>query len=163
MVVSPSGSCESSTSRSCAATVPSVVLVDNECVEHACPSRSHAACGALVSNVAPYDVLYGRADRRPEPTVGGCGCTHRTAPGRVPLLQPFHAAHGHAATKVAVLVGLSADEGVGWGECAALAEPTYSEEFVDSAWLVLRDHLTPRLAGWRFDGELADLHSTSVM
>ncbi len=35
----------------------------------------------------------------------------------------------------------------GWGECAALAEPTYDEEYATGAWAVLRDHLGPRLLG----------------
>jgi o-succinylbenzoate synthase len=31
----------------------------------------------------------------------------------------------------------------GWGECAALIAPTYSEEYAEGAWSVLRDHLLP--------------------
>jgi O-succinylbenzoate synthase len=33
----------------------------------------------------------------------------------------------------------------GWGECAALAAPTYSEEYAEGAWSVLRDYLVPLL------------------
>ena len=33
----------------------------------------------------------------------------------------------------------------GIGECSALAEPTYTEEYADGAEAVLRDHLIPRL------------------
>jgi O-succinylbenzoate synthase len=43
---------------------------------------------------------------------------------------------------VARVVTESAD---GWGECAALAAPTYSEEYAGGAWSVLRDHLVPLL------------------
>lgn len=33
------------------------------------------------------------------------------------------------------------DDAVGWGECSALARPTYSAEYTDAAWAVLADHL----------------------
>ena len=64
---------------------------------------------------------------------------------RVPLRQPFRAAHGVTTHKESLLVCCNTDEGVGWGECAAELAPGYTAEFVDSAWLVLRDHLLPRL------------------
>ena len=35
----------------------------------------------------------------------------------------------------------------GWGECVAGDEPTYSSEYVDGAWLVMREQLLPRLGG----------------
>lgn len=44
-----------------------------------------------------------------------------------------------------VLVRVATDLGDGWGECVALAEPTYSEEHADGAVAVLLDHLAPRL------------------
>lgn len=66
----------------------------------------------------------------------------------VPLCQPFEAAHGAMATRRAVLVELVADGLSGWGECAALSRPTYTGEWVDGAWAVLRDELVPAvLAG----------------
>ena len=64
---------------------------------------------------------------------------------RVPLRQPFRTAHGVTTDKESLLVCCHTDEGVGWGECAAEIAPSYSAEFVDGAWLVLRDHLLPRL------------------
>ena len=75
---------------------------------------------------------------------------------RVPLRRPFRTAHGVTTTKESVLVCLHTDEGVGWGECAAEIAPSYTAEFVASAWLVLRDHLLPRLlsAPWSSYEEL---------
>jgi O-succinylbenzoate synthase len=64
---------------------------------------------------------------------------------RVPLRRPFRTALGATTHKEAVLLRVHTDEGDGWGECAAEPSPTYTAEFVDSAWLVLRDHLLPRL------------------
>lgn len=64
---------------------------------------------------------------------------------RVPLRRPFRTAHGVTTDKESLLVCLHTDEGAGWGECAAEISPSYTAEFVDGAWLVLRDHLLPRL------------------
>lgn len=64
---------------------------------------------------------------------------------RVPLKRPFRAAHGVTTHKESVVLRAHTDEGLGWGECAAELVPSYSAEFVDSALLVLRDHLLPSL------------------
>jgi O-succinylbenzoate synthase len=64
---------------------------------------------------------------------------------RLPLVSPFRTAGGDHAVREAVLVKVEAPEAEGWGECAALAEPTYSPEYVDGAHAVMRDHLVPRL------------------
>jgi O-succinylbenzoate synthase len=64
---------------------------------------------------------------------------------RVPLRRPFRTAYGDTTHKEALLLRAQTDEGVGWGECAAEIAPSYTAEFVDSAWLVLRDYLVPRL------------------
>jgi O-succinylbenzoate synthase len=67
---------------------------------------------------------------------------------RVPLVRPFSSARGSAATKDVLLVHLRTADGVeGWGECAAEAAPTYSPEHVAGAWLVLAEHLVPRVRG----------------
>lgn len=63
----------------------------------------------------------------------------------LPLISPFVAAHGTISTRTAVIVRIIGPDGEGWGECAALPEPTYSAEYVDGAFTVLRDDLGPRL------------------
>jgi o-succinylbenzoate synthase len=63
----------------------------------------------------------------------------------LPLVAPFVAAHGTVRERPVLLVRVVGPDGDGWGECAALPEPTYTAEFVDGALLVLRDHLVPRL------------------
>jgi o-succinylbenzoate synthase len=65
----------------------------------------------------------------------------------LPLRTPFAAAHGTVDVRTAVLVRLAGPDGEGWGECAALPEPTYTSEFTAGALLALRDHLVPRLFG----------------
>jgi len=63
----------------------------------------------------------------------------------LPMVAPFVAAHGTVSSRTAVLVRILGNEDEGWGECAALPEPTYSEEFVDGAYLSLQELLVPRL------------------
>jgi O-succinylbenzoate synthase len=64
----------------------------------------------------------------------------------LPLVYPFRTSFGEEATKEAVLVRIETDGATGWGECVASTQPRYSEEFIDGAWLVLRDHLIPAAA-----------------
>jgi O-succinylbenzoate synthase len=77
----------------------------------------------------------------------------------LPMVAPFVAGHGSVDVRTSVLVHLVGPDGEGWGECAALPDPTYTAEFTDAALLVLRDHLAPRLlraATDRSDGLPAD-------
>ncbi len=63
----------------------------------------------------------------------------------LPLVTPFVTAHGTVSQRSSVLVRLIGGDGDGWGECAALPEPTYTSEYVQGALLALRRHLVPRL------------------
>jgi O-succinylbenzoate synthase len=61
---------------------------------------------------------------------------------RVPL-RTSAGEHGH---RPLLLIRIHTAAGAtGIGECSALAEPTYTEEYADGAEAVLRDHLIPRL------------------
>ncbi|MGI8757240.1 MAG: enolase C-terminal domain-like protein [Acidimicrobiales bacterium] len=65
---------------------------------------------------------------------------------RVPLARPHRSAHDTEAVRDVVLVRIALDDGsVGWGECGALSRPTYSAEYTDGAWSVLRAELGPAL------------------
>ncbi|MCL6445881.1 MAG: o-succinylbenzoate synthase [Alicyclobacillus sp.] len=67
----------------------------------------------------------------------------------LPLKFPMQTAHGHVREKQAILVQLMDADGIeGWAECVALAEPTYTEECTDTAWVILIHHLVPRFARW---------------
>lgn len=63
----------------------------------------------------------------------------------VPLVRPFRTSFGEETVKEAVLCRVETDDGEGWGECVASPDPGYSEEFNASVWLVVRDHMAPRL------------------
>jgi O-succinylbenzoate synthase len=73
----------------------------------------------------------------------------------LPLVTPFRTSFGTQTARDVLLVrmALRADDGPnagaeveGWGECVALAEPSYSPEYVDGAQHVIVHHLLPRLA-----------------
>ena len=59
----------------------------------------------------------------------------------LPLRTPFRTAHGEQRVRDALLVKVTTADAEGWGECAALAEPTYTSEYVDGALHVLRQYL----------------------
>jgi len=63
----------------------------------------------------------------------------------LPMVAPFVASHGSVTTRTAVIVRVLGNDLEGWGECAALPEPTYTSEYVDGAFAVLRDELAPGL------------------
>ena len=63
------------------------------------------------------------------------------------LRTPVRTAYGVEDHRDVVLVRLLTDQGEGWGECAALPEPTYASEYVAGALHVLERHLGPRLLG----------------
>lgn len=68
---------------------------------------------------------------------------------RIPLVTPFTTSFStqRARTVVAVEVAARTDNGevTGWGECGALAEPVYSEEYAAGAIDVIERFLLPRL------------------
>ena len=68
---------------------------------------------------------------------------------RLPLVAPHAAAHDSFSTRETIVVRVgTVDGGVGWGECAALARPTYTSEYLDGCWAVLTAELVPAcLAG----------------
>ena len=69
--------------------------------------------------------------------------------GRLALARPFVTALGVETSKEVLWVRAVSTEGTeGWGECGALASPTYTAEWVDGAEAVLRSFLVPAaLAG----------------
>lgn len=71
----------------------------------------------------------------------------------LPLVTPFRTSFGNQTDRDILLVrvevsdaaGGGSDTIEGWGECVALAEPSYSPEYVDGAQHVIVHHLLPRL------------------
>lgn len=65
----------------------------------------------------------------------------------LPLVAPFRTSFGTVTERDILLVRVVTDTGEGWGECVALPDPGYSEEYVDGAHHVLRTFLAPRVLG----------------
>jgi o-succinylbenzoate synthase len=67
----------------------------------------------------------------------------------LPLVSPFRTSFGSQTERDILLVAVTLTDGddtvEGWGECVALAEPSYSPEYVDGAQHVIVHHLLPRL------------------
>ncbi|MBX3287490.1 MAG: o-succinylbenzoate synthase [Actinobacteria bacterium] len=111
----------------------------------------------------------GAATSRPGPEVGvGAGAGHPVAVElvrvRVPLRSPLRSAHGTEAERDLVLVRVElADGSTGWGECSALARPTYTAEHTAGAWLVLRRELVPALLEGRDAGVVGHPMATAAL
>ena len=74
------------------------------------------------------------------------------------LVMPFETSFGIAQDRRIILIELITDEGSGWGEVTASEGPFYNSETTDTAWLVLRDFLSPLVLGRTFasPGDLAE-------
>jgi O-succinylbenzoate synthase len=64
----------------------------------------------------------------------------------LPLVAPFRTSFGTQTRRDVLLLRVVTDGAEGWGECVAMADPLYSEEYVDGAVDVLRRFLVPKLA-----------------
>ena len=64
---------------------------------------------------------------------------------RLSLVAPFETSFGVQTERDVLLLKATTTDGVGWGECVAGEEPTYSSEYVDGSQHVLIHHLLPRL------------------
>jgi O-succinylbenzoate synthase len=71
----------------------------------------------------------------------------------MPLVRPFRTSFGVERERHVLLLEVTTDVGVGWGECVSSPEPLYSPEFNAAALLVLRDHLVPRITGPDLEAE----------
>ena len=66
---------------------------------------------------------------------------------RMPLVHFFETSFGRTYHRRILLICAQSDGIEGWGECVAGEAPYYSEESIDTAWYVSRDHLVPALIG----------------
>lgn len=65
---------------------------------------------------------------------------------QLPLRSPHAAAHGTLSTRQLVLISRDTDQGLVFGECAALNQPSYTAEYARGAYEMLRTELLPRVA-----------------
>jgi o-succinylbenzoate synthase len=68
------------------------------------------------------------------------------------LRAPFETSFGSVQHRRILLLQVHADGVSGWGEGTATEGPFYISETIDTAWLMLRDFLIPRVLGKRIDG-----------
>ena len=65
----------------------------------------------------------------------------------LPLVSPFETSFSVQTHRSLLLLRVETDQGVGWGECVAMADPLYSPAFPSAADQVITQFLLPRLAG----------------
>jgi o-succinylbenzoate synthase len=77
---------------------------------------------------------------------------------QMPLVHFFETSFGRTYERHMVLVEVVCDGVSGWGEITAGENPFYNEEWTESAWLIARDYVAPRVLKHRFESaaEVAD-------
>ncbi len=70
---------------------------------------------------------------------------------RMPLVHFFETSFGRTYERKIVLVEVLSEGLSGWGEITCGENPFYNEEWTESAWLIVRDYVAPRLVGASLD------------
>jgi len=70
---------------------------------------------------------------------------------KMPLVHFFQTSFGRTTDRHMVLVEVSSGGISGWGEVTAGENPFYNEEWTESAWLIVRDYVAPRVLNHKFD------------
>src|SRR5438067_2947724 len=65
----------------------------------------------------------------------------------MPLAFPFETSFGLTTMRRVLLVEIESEGMTAWGECVAGEHPYYSDESIDTAWLITEKELAPRLVG----------------
>jgi o-succinylbenzoate synthase len=65
----------------------------------------------------------------------------------MPLAFPFETSFGLTTTRRILLVEIESEGMTAWGECVAGEHPYFSDESIDTAWIITETELAPRLAG----------------
>jgi o-succinylbenzoate synthase len=63
----------------------------------------------------------------------------------MPLAYPFETSFGLTTGRRILLIELEADGLTAWGECVAGEHPYFSDEMIDTAWIITESELAPRL------------------
>ncbi len=63
----------------------------------------------------------------------------------MPLAHPFETSFGLTMGRRIMLVELEAEGLTAWGECVAGEHPYFSDEMIDTAWIIAETELAPRL------------------
>ena len=65
----------------------------------------------------------------------------------LPLALPFETSFGVTAARRILLVEIESEGLRTWGECVAGEHPYFSDEMIDTAWIITESELAPRLLG----------------
>jgi O-succinylbenzoate synthase len=65
----------------------------------------------------------------------------------MPLAHPFETSFGLTTVRRILLVEIESDGLTAWGECVAGEHPYFSDEMIDTAWIITETELAPRLLG----------------
>jgi len=63
----------------------------------------------------------------------------------MPLAYPFETSFGLTTARRILLVELESEGVTAWGECVAGEHPYYSDEMIDTAWIITEAELAPKL------------------
>ena len=69
----------------------------------------------------------------------------------MPLVHFFETSFGRTYERDIVIVEVVSGDISGWGEVTAGENPFYNEEWTDSAWLIARDYVAPRVLHHPFE------------
>jgi o-succinylbenzoate synthase len=70
----------------------------------------------------------------------------------MPLAFPFETSFGVTTARRILLVEIESEGLTAWGECVAGEHPYYSDESIDTAWMITESELAPRLVGAELAG-----------
>src|SRR5271165_7304571 len=70
---------------------------------------------------------------------------------RMPLVHFFETSFSRTYAREIVIVEVVSEGLSGWGEITAGEHPFYNEEWTESAWLIARDYVAPRLVDREID------------
>jgi len=73
---------------------------------------------------------------------------------RMPLVHFFETSFGRTYSRDIVIIEVLSEGLSGWGEVTAGENPFYNEEWTDSAWLIARDYVAPRVLNRDIAGAL---------
>ncbi len=70
----------------------------------------------------------------------------------MPLAYPFETSFGLTTGRRILLVEIEAEGLTAWGECVAGEHPYFSDEMIDTAWIITETELIPRLLETELEG-----------
>src|SRR3954454_18112976 len=66
---------------------------------------------------------------------------------KMPLVHFFETSFSRTYSRDIVIVEVESEGLSGWGEITAGENPFYNEEWTQSAWMIARDYVAPRIVG----------------